>query len=662
MPDPKHGLYNVVMMCSPSAQRRKWVLRSLSIILIFGVLVTVGVWYGSGPFIRGIIQSKLQEMVSDHLNATLEMGRIEYDYPFGVTVYDVALVTPYQEKPLVLVSFKQLRLQLTRLPFKRGPLQIERIDLDSPTVYLVQTMEGFVGQRNLVRSEQERESLQAPALSEIFHLNHLEITAATLIYEDHRSPDRTPLAWRDLNLVLDTSPQGASHRFSFQGHSGELARIVGEGQIDLDTWAADLGRFMVQTQVAADQTESPLPPQVTKWLKDYQIQGTAELELRGRLFLNQWQASNLNLSFKLQDGMGVYPEFPDPLQDLDINISGTYADGNANLQLGFFGARSGSMGISISRNNVSVNLKTLTWTASPVRIAVAYVPTQITRSVLSQPATLFIIARATQRDTPTDASIDLTGSSLTLPNLNDELKLESVVDYFGDSLVIRPSVLTGLGGRTVFDGWYHRPTRMVELKIGIENLSLSSLRTLLIPTEDRQLEGRLNAGLSGRITGTDLGTLVAYGGARVSEGVFARVPVLSNLASFLRIGEGLFVARSAYTRFHIQDRTVHLERVSSSTNAVRIRGYGKISFDQSLDLRLFVVGSGDWAQGVRQTGIPLISDIGGLLAGGAQRVVSGVTSQFTTVRVRGTIEDPKIIPDPAPVITDPIRKLFESEE
>lgn len=645
-----------------SAKFRKWVARVVAAILVVAVLFPVGVWYVSGPFIHAIIRAKLQEMVSDHLNALLEMGRIEYDYPFGVTVHDVALLTPYQEKPLVLASFKKLRLQLTRLPFKKGPLQIERIDIDSPTLHLIQTAEGFVGQQNLLRSEQERQSLEAPSLSEIFHLNHLKIAGATVVYEDHRLPDQTPLAWRDLNLVLDTSTQGTLHGLNFTGHSGKLATITGEGQINLDTWVVDLTTFTVQTQITPDQTESPLPPQVTEWLNEYQIRGTAQLQLKGRLLLNQWQESNLNLSFKIENGMGVYPKFPDPLQDLDLSVSGTYAGGNANFQMDFFGARSGSMGISTSRCNVLVNLKTLQWTASPVRMAVAYVPTQITRSVFSQPATLFVVAQATALDSPTHVSMDLTGSSLSLPNLNDELKLESVVDYRGDSVVIRPSVLNGLGGRTTFDGWYHVPTRLAELKAGVENLSLASLRTFLIPAEDRQLEGRLHARFSARITGTDPGTLIAYGGARVSDGVFARVPVLSNLASFLRVGEGLFVARSAYTRFRIQDQVVHLERISTSTNAIRVRGDGRIGFDRSLDLRLYVVGSGDWAQGVRQTGIPLISDVGGLLAGSAQRVVSGVTSQFTTVRVRGTLDDPRITPDPAPVITDPIRRLFETEE
>lgn len=651
------------MDASGFSKSRKRGLRilSLSVILILVGLVAIG-WYASGPFIHRIIQAKLQEMVSDHLNAKLEMGRIQYDYPFGVTVHDVALVTPYQEKPLVLASFKELRLQLTRLPFKQGPLQIERIDIDSPTIHLIRTTEGFVGQQDLIRSEKERESLEAPVLSEMFQLKHLQITGGTVMYEDHRLPDQTPLAWRDLNVVLDTYPQDASYAFNFTGSSGRLASIAGEGQIDLDTWVTDLKAFSVQTRIDPDETESSLPPEVTQWLNQYQLRGNAQLQLSGRLLLNQWQDSQLNLALKIENAMGIYPEFPDPLQDLDINISGTYVNSSANLQLDYFSARSGSTGISVSRCNVLVNRKTMQWTASPLRVAVAYVPTQITRSVLDQPATLFVVAKATQLDSPTEVSVDLTGSSLTLPNLNDELKLECVVDYRGDSVVIRPSVLNGLGGRTTFDGWYHVPTRLAELKSNVESLSLSSLRTLLIPTKDRQLEGRLNAQFSARVTGTDPRTLIAYGKARVSDGVFARVPVLSNLASFLRIGEGFFVARSAFTRFRVEDQTVYLERISTSTNAVRVRGDGKIGFDRSLDLRLFVVGSGDWAQGVRQTGIPLISDLGGLLAGGAQRVVSGVASQFTTVRVRGTLDDPKIIPDPAPVITDPIRKLFESEE
>jgi hypothetical protein len=636
-------------------------MRSLAIVVLLMLLAVVGLWYFGGPYAQRTLHAKLQKMVSDQLNATLEMGAIEYEYPFGVTVDDVSLVTSYDDKPITLASFDRLRLQLTRLPFGEEPLQIERIDIDSPTLHLIQTQRGFVGQGQLLRSDEERSKRAAPPLSEIFHLRHLSVTDAEAIYEDHRKPDQTPLVWRDINMTVDTQPRGASHAFDFNGNSGRAATVAGKGVLDLDTLMVDLESMTIRTEITPDASESPLPPEITEELARYKVSGTAEVNISGRGAVNNLRAGNLTVALKVENATAVHPDFPDPLQDLDLNASATYADGSVNLNMDLLAARSGSMGISASQFNVLVDLETLSWTASPIRVAVAYAPTDITRSFLDQPATLFVVARATPLEGGGTATIDLSGSSLTLPNLNDELKLQSTIEVRPDSILLNPSVVTGLGGRVSLDGWHHIPTEASAANVGIENVSLASLKTLLKPTADREMQGRLNAGLTARLTGTDLSTFTAYGRARVTEGTFARVPVLSSIASFLRVGRGMFVAQSAYARFGIENQVITFNRIAASTDALRVRGEGTLTFDEKLDLRLYIIGSGDWGKSVKGTGIPIISDVGGALAGGAQGLIRGVTTQFTTVRVRGTLDDPKVTPDPAPMITDQVKKLFESE-
>ncbi len=640
---------------------RKWVMRSLAIVVLLILVAVVGLWYWGGPYAQRIIHAKLQQMVSDQLNATLEMGSIEYEYPFAVTVSDVALVTQHQGEQITLASFDQLRLQLTRLPFDDGPLQIQRIDIDSPTLHAIRTAEGFVGQTDLVRSDEERTRRQAPNLSEIFHLRHLKLTDARVMYEDRRSPEQTPLVWRDLNITLESQPEGASHTFEFTGNSGHLATIDGRGKVDIDTLVLDLDHLKIQTRILPNQRESPLPPEVTQLLTRYQVAGVATVEISGHLPALSYRNGNAKLTLKVENATAVHPDFPDPLQDLDLTVSAGYADGHVNTTMELLAARSGSMGISASRFNVLMDLETMQWTASPVRFAVAYAPTNVTKSVLDQPATLFVVASPTQKGGLTEIAVDLSGSSLTLPNLNDELQLTGSFEIHPESIILNPTTITGLGGTTYVDGWYHLPTEQAAANLKVESLSLASLKTLAQPREDQEFKGRLNSNVTVRMTGTDLSTFTAYGTARVNDGAFARVPVLADLANFLRMGQGLFTAESAYARFRVEDQTINLERVAASTNALRVRGEGSITFDENLDLRLYVIGNGDWGKGVKNTGIPIISDVGGLLAGGAQKVVTGVTTQFTTVRVRGTIDDPKITPDPAPAITDRVKKLFESE-
>lgn len=657
-----------IIPCMPQRSKNrllKWFGIVATTIVILLVVAGVGVWYWGGAYAQRIIHDKLQHIVSGHLNARLDMGEIAYVYPYGVTVKSVALIAKQGDLEVTLASFEKLRLQLTELPFGDGPLRIESIDIDAPTLHVIQTRNGIVGETNLMRSEDEKRDRKAPKLSDVFVLKHLQLFDAKVQYEDYRKPDQLPLVWRDLHVQVNNQPTGASHTFDLSANTGQVARINASGSADLDSWIVDLKKLQIQTTISTDQSKSPLPPEVTSILSRYQVSGQANVTIAGQFHLRNPDQSAVNLSLAVQQGKAILPSVPDPLEDLNLAVSSTYADGAVNFRLEQFEARFGKTGTSVQPFNILFSPASLQWTVSPIRLAVAYEPSELSKKILSQPATLFVVAKAEQTSSDQATpdllamSVVLDGTSLTLPNLNDEIKLTSTINVSTKAVSLAPSRFSGFGGETQFEGGYVLNTGDASFRAKMLGLSLASLKVFITPDTEKQMKGKLSGDLALTMQNDDFKSVSGSGVMRIRDGEFAKVPVLSDITSFLRIGKGLFVAESAWADFRITEQKLIFKKIGASTNVIRVRGEGEMSFDEQLDLRLYVIGAGDWGKSIQSTGIPVISDVGGALAGGAQGLLRGVTTQFTSVRVTGTIDKPKITPNPAPAITDQVKKLFE---
>jgi len=79
-------------------------------------------------------------------------------------------------------------------------------------------------------------------------------------------------------------------------------------------------------------------------------------------------------------------------------------------------------------------------------------------------------------------------------------------------------------------------------------------------------------------------------------------------------------------------------------------------------LKVYADPAGNWQKDIKKTGIPIFSDVIGAVAGGTQSAIGGLSKQFTSLSVTGTIDKPKIIPAPAPLLTENLNKLFRAVE
>ena len=133
--------------------RRRWqrVLAAVALLL-------VAAWFVVPQLFVPTIRAKLQGMISGHLDARLEIGRLMYAPPFGVRARDVRLVSnarlPGWSGEVELLRVARLDLKLARLPLRRGPLVIQNVTVDEPEVHLLRTEDGrLIGMHSFVRDQ-----------------------------------------------------------------------------------------------------------------------------------------------------------------------------------------------------------------------------------------------------------------------------------------------------------------------------------------------------------------------------------------------------------------------------------------------------------------------------------------------------------------------------
>src|SRR5690348_16294480 len=86
------GIRNLDFMSAPKSQPRR-LRRRVAKTLAFA-LVLIGVGWLTLPWtLAPYIRSKLQNEVSQHLHASLEMGSLRYQFPYGVHMTDVRLIS-----------------------------------------------------------------------------------------------------------------------------------------------------------------------------------------------------------------------------------------------------------------------------------------------------------------------------------------------------------------------------------------------------------------------------------------------------------------------------------------------------------------------------------------------------------------------------------------
>jgi hypothetical protein len=303
-------------------------------------IAAVVLFFVTPPLLRRIVQHRLQALASDKLNARLEIGSLDYRYPYGVDVRDAALVTQTpQGESLTLLEIPRLRLELAKLPFARGPLVIERLEIAEPSIHLIRTANGLVGSKTLVREnpQAESESEQRSKLSDILRLTRFVVHGGSITYEDRTAPGTVPVVWKDLNVDLNIKPESAgNYAYHLKVNNAPLATLEANGSANIDDLTLQLEKCALTVAVDPDATESPLPAAIQRPLHDWRARGQIALDLSAQVPLRHPADGVFQCDLGLSNASARVPGWQMPLDKLLLKMEfsrGSQASASARIDV-----------------------------------------------------------------------------------------------------------------------------------------------------------------------------------------------------------------------------------------------------------------------------------------------------------------------------------------
>ncbi|HZL37666.1 MAG TPA: hypothetical protein VFC78_20280 [Tepidisphaeraceae bacterium] len=322
--------------------------------VILGVLLLGTALWVLGPILaRSFIRHRLQSMIADQLDAKLEIGKLTYNMPYGVTVSDAVLVTAGSDGTrLELLRIPRLQLRLARFPLGSGPLVIQSLTLDNPVVHLIRTSAGLSGRRVLAKSDDA--SVPGPAgassasagnsaapgaaarrgrLSEMFRLTHLAMRGGRIIYENQCRRGAVPMTWKNLDIDLSTSRRNdASYAYRMKVNNTPLATLESSGTADLDDLVLRIQSCALRVNVNYDERESALSAEIQQPLREWGARGALSIDLSGVLPLRDPGSSVYQLVLELRQASARVPVYGTALDRVALKIELT--DGSQGVWAG----------------------------------------------------------------------------------------------------------------------------------------------------------------------------------------------------------------------------------------------------------------------------------------------------------------------------------------
>jgi len=124
--------------------RKKGRLRRLTIAVLIGLVVAYFVTPG---LLRHLVKSRLQSMIAAQLDADLEFEKLTYHFPYAIDVTNASLTArgTADTKPFQLIHVSHLAIELAKSPLRSGPLVIESVLIEEPSIHVIKDHHGLIG-------------------------------------------------------------------------------------------------------------------------------------------------------------------------------------------------------------------------------------------------------------------------------------------------------------------------------------------------------------------------------------------------------------------------------------------------------------------------------------------------------------------------------------
>jgi hypothetical protein len=264
-----------MIIAKTSVRWRKRLIKLGGVLLVLLILLIL-----AAPRLIGwIIGHELHSQLATRMNARLDFSKVVYQYPYGVLVEKAHLLMPATNGGVdSWIDIGRLELKLAKLPLGAGPLVIEKLAIDHPTVHLASSAGSTT---TAAPAAPPASAGPSQKLSDLFRLKNVSVSGGRFEYDfsdaAHPAP---PIVWGNLNVNMNTAAEaGGLYQFAIAIADQPVVTAKVTGSFDIDS--LQLNADTVAVGIACDpaQPAAQIPPQGQAFIQKYQVAG--ELAISG---------------------------------------------------------------------------------------------------------------------------------------------------------------------------------------------------------------------------------------------------------------------------------------------------------------------------------------------------------------------------------------------
>lgn len=268
-------------------------------VLLLGIVSFANGWLGTDKWVA----QRVVDLANTYLVPDMAFDDFSYSAPYSIEFEGVTLTAPDGTR---VVAVDRLAITLASAPLPMRPLEIQTIEIDQPSVYLLRDTdaESFALKGLLPFVEPtatDPESKENKALSDIFKLNALTIADASAEYDDGSG---VPMTVSGLAAALTIDPQpdeeGSVWHALETKAGGTAAALSIDARVNLDDLILDIASFTFDVDLSKRDGSSALPSTLQAMLQSANARGTLSLSADGTIYARAFEQSTLSALLSLE--------------------------------------------------------------------------------------------------------------------------------------------------------------------------------------------------------------------------------------------------------------------------------------------------------------------------------------------------------------------------
>ncbi len=657
-------------------RRWKWIAATLAVLIFLPVIAIQFI-------VTPLIENKFVSVVESRLKGRLIIGSFTLHLPYNLTAHDCHLIIPNPRTHSdVAVDVQELGITLAQLPLGTGPIVIQDIAIDRPTVHITTTA-SLMSASSTAPSTEPAPIATPGKLSDILRLRHLAIDNGSFVVQSHEGGETAVMVWTGIGVNIEISPRGeADYAFTLSAKNTPTATFLSDGTFNVDQRSADLAHFSLIANAASGQA-SQFPVQLQRLLDQYRVHGTLRLDGSAHASALDSSQDSVSTTVSLDHASAYSPELDATLDNLHLAIAASIDRHGVTGAISQFSARSGNADISFQNApTLSMDSSGRSFMIQGISGVIAADPST-TAAPESHPIlrdlslngkitfTGHVGADRTHAGNPLDCDLVLASNNAFLYSPRQKLYLTKInmnADLLSDHFQLLGLDCEGLGGKILLDGHVQLAApHQFTADITTQKADLAQIAALIPRSSDKpppNVKGIVDliSTLSGQSASngkTARQWLQGKGQFEIYQGDLWDIPALRRIEDRASVARKALTVGQAAGIFLIADEQVQLQDAAISAPVFGVEGDGTIGFNNQLDLHIIATPLAQLRDEIKKTDIPFLSGLLGDVIGKVQDSISKATGKLLfEFHVTGDANDPQIQTVPSPAISQHGAEIF----